>query len=74
MIMLHLVRGQAVWFEAITLGETTSAGVQSAAHSPSRRISSPRQDDFAKRPILRQLTQGFGRLAEGIDPVDDRFD
>ena len=36
--------------------------------------ASPRQDDFAKRPILRQMAQGFARLAEGIDPLDDRLD
>src|SRR5229473_6107521 len=35
---------------------------------------SARQDDFAKRPILDQMTQGFARLAEGIDPLDDRLD
>jgi len=35
---------------------------------------SPRQDDFAKRPILSQMAQGFARLAEGIDPLDDRLD
>jgi hypothetical protein len=32
------------------------------------------QDDFAKRPILDQMTQGFARLAEGIHPLDDRLD
>src|SRR5467141_3114022 len=36
--------------------------------------ASPRQDDFAKRPILRQMAQGLPRLAEGIDPLDDRLD
>ena len=41
MIMLYLVRSQAAWFEAITLGEATSAGVQSAAYSPSRRSRHP---------------------------------
>src|SRR5882762_5025470 len=35
---------------------------------------SPRQHDFAKRPILDQMTQGFARLAEAIDPLDDRLD
>src|SRR6476659_1994734 len=34
---------------------------------------SPRQHDFAKRPILDQMSQGFARLAEGIDPLDDRL-
>jgi hypothetical protein len=34
----------------------------------------PRQDDFAKRPILDQMAQGFARLADGIDPLDDRLD
>jgi hypothetical protein len=32
------------------------------------------QDDFAKRPILNQMTQGFARLAEAIHPLDDRLD
>jgi len=27
---------------------------------------SPRQDDFAKGPVLNQMAQGFARLAEGI--------
>ncbi len=35
---------------------------------------SPRQNDFAKRPVLNQMAQGFARLAEGIDPLDDRLD
>ena len=35
---------------------------------------SPRQDDFAERPILDQMAQGFARLAEGIDPLDERLD
>jgi hypothetical protein len=35
---------------------------------------SPGQDDFAKRPILDQMAQGFARLAERIDPLDDRLD
>jgi hypothetical protein len=29
-------------------------------------------DDFSKRPILNQMAQCSGRLAEGIDPLDDR--
>src|ERR1700726_1918958 len=36
--------------------------------------ASPRQDDFAKRPILRQMAQRLARLTEGIDPLDDRLD
>jgi len=32
------------------------------------------QDDFAKRPILNQMAQGFPRLAEGIDPLHDGLD
>jgi hypothetical protein len=39
---------------------------------PERR--SPRQDDFAKRPILDQMAQGFARFAEGIDPLDNWLD
>jgi len=35
--------------------------------------ASPRQDDFAKWPILNQMPQGFVRLAEGIDALDDRL-
>src|SRR5580700_10053408 len=35
---------------------------------------SPRQHDFAKRPILDQMAQGFARLTEAIDPLDDRPD
>src|SRR5882762_8698769 len=35
---------------------------------------SPRQHDFAKRSILDQMAQGFARLAEAIDPLDDRLD
>jgi hypothetical protein len=35
---------------------------------------SSHQDDFAKRPILDQMAQGFARLGEGIDPLDDRLD
>jgi len=35
---------------------------------------SPRQDDFAKRPILNQMAQGFLCLAERINPLDDRPD
>src|ERR1700679_1892107 len=35
---------------------------------------SPRQDDFAKRPILDQMAQGLAHLAEGIEPLDDRLD
>ena len=42
--------------------------------SDSPKRDSPRQDDFAKRPILSQMAQGFARLAEGIDPLDDRLD
>jgi hypothetical protein len=34
---------------------------------------SPRQDDFAKWPILNQMAQRFARLVEGIDPPDDRL-
>jgi hypothetical protein len=30
-------------------------------------VPSPRQHDFAKRPILTHMAQGFARLAEGID-------
>jgi hypothetical protein len=29
-------------------------------------VGSSLQDDFAKRPILDQMTQGFARLAKGI--------
>jgi hypothetical protein len=36
-------------------------------------ISSPRQDDFAKWPILNQMAQGFARILEGIDPLDNRL-
>jgi hypothetical protein len=35
--------------------------------------ASPRQDDFAKWPILNQMPQGFVRHAEGIDALDDRL-
>jgi hypothetical protein len=38
------------------------------------RWTSPRQDDFANRPILNQMTQGSAHLVEGIDPLDDRLD
>ena len=34
---------------------------------------SPRQHDFAKRPIISQMTRGLARLAEWIDPLDDPF-
>src|SRR5580704_17550463 len=52
--------------------ETSSARVEVLDIPLSHR--SPRQDDFAKRPILDQMAQGFARLAEGIDPLDDRLD
>jgi hypothetical protein len=52
--------------------ETSSARVEVLDIPLSRR--SPRQDDFAKRPILDQMAQGFPRLAEAIDPLDDRLD
>jgi hypothetical protein len=39
-----------------------------------RRPRSPRQDDFPKGPIVNQMAQGFARLSEGIDPLDDRLD
>jgi hypothetical protein len=35
---------------------------------------SPLQDDFAKWPILDQMTQGFAGIAKGIDPLDDWLD
>jgi hypothetical protein len=35
--------------------------------------ASPRQDDFAKWPILNQMAQSFVRVAEGIDALDDRL-
>jgi hypothetical protein len=31
------------------------------------------QNDFAKWPILNQMTQGCGCLAEGIDALHDRL-
>ncbi|HEV3246795.1 MAG TPA: hypothetical protein VG124_06300, partial [Beijerinckiaceae bacterium] len=46
------------------------AGV-AEVRSPCR---SPRQDDFAKWPILDQMAQGFARFAEGIDSLDNRLD
>src|SRR5260370_7830406 len=42
--------------------------------SDSPKRDSRRQDDFAERPILSQMAQGFARLAEGIDPPTDRLD
>src|SRR6266436_8451743 len=40
--------------------------------SDSPKRASPRQDDFAKRPILRQMAQGFARLAPALhDHVHD---
>ena len=50
------------------------AGVSGFNRSHHCLHASPRQDDFAKRPILRQMAQGLARLAEGIDPLDDRLD
>jgi hypothetical protein len=35
---------------------------------------SHRQNDFAKRPILYQVTQGFACFGEAVDPLDDRLD
>jgi len=32
-----------------------------------------RQDDFAKRPILNQMAQGFARLVARKDALDDRL-
>jgi hypothetical protein len=52
--------------------ETSSARVEVLDIPSSRR--SPREDNFAKRPILDQMAQGFARLAERIHPLDDRFD
>ena len=49
-----------------------AARCRSARHRLPCRSS--RQDDFAKRPIISQMTQGLARLAEGIDPLDDRLD
>jgi hypothetical protein len=37
-------------------------------------VASPRQDDFAKWPILDQMAQGFARFGEGIDPLDNWLD
>jgi len=33
-------------------------------------ITRPRR--LFKGPILSQMAQGFARLAEGVDPLDDR--
>src|ERR1700678_1302323 len=52
--------------------ETSSARVEVLDIPSSRR--SPREDNFAKRPILDQMAQGFARLAERIHLLHERFD
>src|ERR1700680_2720046 len=54
--------------------EAVVAAHRTRTHYRDFHSRSPRQHDFAKRPILDQMAQGFARLAEGIDPLDDRLD
>src|ERR1700741_4629173 len=54
---------------------TVAAGPARTHHCDfhKQRSRSACQDDFAERPILDQITQGFARLTEAIEPVDDRL-